>query len=259
METQNLDTTEQRREAMMQKVAKLMDKAAGAKEIGNLQEAEAFTMGVQRLMQEYNLTEWEIQKNRPEVKSAFTIENTVAERISYDDYGKKGRPGGHWPLDLWIMLTRNFMCSAVYWKKSKIIALFGTKENLATVKYMYSYLDNLFPQMALVAWREQTEIDNRYQYMRNWIDGAIAGLGQKLDNERYQREYTNNSEKGLMIFNKEALQKAQEEAVGKSKTRNRAQKQTTSATIAGYKVGISLEINKGLEEGVKVPQAKRLN
>jgi hypothetical protein len=257
------NTTEDRRLAMMQKVAKLMDKAAGAKEIGNLAEAEAFTLGVQRIMQEYNLTEWEITKNRPEVTSVFKIENTDAERVSYDDFGKKGRPGGLWQFDLWEMLAPNFGCSFVFWKKTKTIALFGTKVNIQAIRYTFSFLDNLLPELALQAWKEQGgsqgQITNRYQYMRSWIDGAVKGLGVKLKAERQAREYANNSEQGLMTFNKAALVKAKEDVYGKLKSSDGSRdKQTSAATVAGYAKGVTLEITKGVEAGPATEKLKAL-
>jgi hypothetical protein len=247
METNTVDTTEERREAVMMKVAKLMDKAASATKLGNLAEAEAFTLGVGRLMAEYNLTEWEINKNRPEVVSAFKIENTSASRINYDDYNRPGRPGGRWPLDLMKMLCPNFMCDLILHTKAKNMTLFGTSANIKTVQYVFTFLDNLLPQLALQAWKDQTAVANRYQYMRNWIAGAIHGLNSKLYNERKEREAASNSETGLMLFNKEALMTAKNEAFPKARVVKDKKLEWNDAQIAGFHKGKTIQINKALE------------
>lgn len=258
METKE-QQSETRRIELMQKVAKLMDKAASAKEMGSLAEAEAFTLKVGQLMSEYNLTEWEINKARPEQVSAFKIENTSAERVSYDDYGRKGRPGGFWPKDVMQMLCQNFMCEMVYHKMDLNMTLFGTATNLQTVLYLFSYLDNLLPGMALRDWKAQKEVKNRYQYMRSWIAGAVIGLNSKLQAEASQRQANSNGHTGLMLYNVEAItlaKKAEFEVIGKG--RNKAPMKWTAASREGYKKGKDMTLAAGIEAG-ETDEIKLLN
>lgn len=236
---------EQNRETIIARIKKLLKHAASAKEIGSLQEAEAFTAKANELLLEYNLEISQIKLEEGEDEFAQWM---YAESISY----KNNQSGDRWLLKLIGVLTKHNLCSYTYNSHFKTFRVYGRMENVDSVVWLYNFLSTGLLRLAQQAHVNRTMDEkifygnNRYSFLKDWLIGAVTGFDAKLEAQR-QAAAKASQMNALMVINKDALNRYADTKIANLKPGRKSKPiYVGSAYEKGYEVGRNYSINKPL-------------
>lgn len=222
-----------------EKLKKLIAKEASAREIGSIEEAEAFAGKIAQLLLEYEL---EIKDLRD------APEETSVRHEEFDTEALTNRHESNWIALLYGACCRSCFCISLLNGNASTtrIIIFGTAQNKEFLHYMVAQLIVKLRELARISWKNYSGEDKRNTFIRSFYKGACAGLAGRLALDRMTQGQKSSDAKGLMVQKDRAIQIYMEErgwGVGKSKTRK-------SASDAGYEQGVEaggkVPINKGM-------------
>jgi hypothetical protein len=242
-------------ENIIQRIKGLMRHADSAKEMGSLAEAETFTNKVNELLLQYNLEMAEVVATADKQNDQF--KNWMySESISYKD----NQSGQRWRLSLVETLCDNNLCSYTFKSGMKTFTVYGHMQNVDTVVWLYNYLSIGLLRLAQenhVALPAETKLFyNRYAYLKDFLLGAVRGLGEKMEAQRVASAQANKLT-GLMVINKKALG----EYLDKTNPGIKSVKFKTVEVGSGYRKGLEVGRNYSIGkplEGNSTPEPKKL-
>jgi hypothetical protein len=278
------------------KLKKLMEKAESVKQIGNLEEANAFASKVNDLLLKYNLSKKEIvdHEQEPEVDG---VDSDMEVRKAHGD----------WMAHLLNTLCEYNYCHPIFTcrkiDKEYKITIVGAHENVEVVSYLYDVLKNRFQDIAKkqfseriktwqkanshslshllnlnVAredikenkdgsctikkpWKYVKSFPNRGKFFKSFYLGALVGIRQKMkeDKERGQKSEMASQINALIKVNDNAIEKYMAKHYPNIKTSSSRKKTVDGAAYAnGIAAGKGTSMAKGLANGDTI-STKHLN
>lgn len=228
-------------ESIIDKIIKLQAKAHSVKLAGNLEEAESFLSKAQELIFKYQIDEAAIrQENGLSVK-------LVLAKVDIKD---KDEAGMYWRASFLNNLALNNFCYAVWMKEEGQTFIWGEKEMVDAVLYLYQ---NLSPKMFL--WAKYAYLSDvndeitdlsRNKYLKDWLLGAVTGFAKKLREQKEAAVAQSPTLTGLILSNKAALKLAAEQRVGSTQQKTSRREYDRSVFNKGFAKGKTANANKGL-------------
>jgi hypothetical protein len=229
------------------KITKLLKMAQSAKEIGNIEEADAFLGKANDLLLEYNIEHSDLDMSDKRRKIEITM-NTV----SYHD----NQAGSRWRLQFLQILCEYNFCDLVKrsWSSTgsyvnnHMAEVMGQPENVDAVLYLFN---NIATQLLFIAQDSYTKIDAekrpvRYSYLKDYLLGAVHGFRDKMKALRKEQEAKYEGLNGLVLYNAAAIAEYIENKypdLRKGKT-YRSIKVDGDVYRKGYKEGQSVQAQK---------------
>lgn len=170
---------------VLKKLRKLQNLYEGAKKINSEGEAANAAAAIQRLLAQYNLTMAEVGSSYGEEKKD-SINDQVISGYTYKSIG------GDWEFRLWYVICKwNFCKCFMYGKSYKRLIIFGSKENMEVVKWLFGVLSERFVSFSKERFKE-------YQKSEEYLMAIV-----KPSKDRYQRGYLHAAADGLDVKLKE--------------------------------------------------------
>lgn len=255
-------------EKIIDRIAKLLKMAEGAKKVGNMEEAEAFSAKVSELLTEHNLNEWEIRQHSAKKDDQFDKWGFV-ENVSH----KENQAGDRWQKDLIKMLCRHNMVGVIFnvydkgHPKHKTFDVYGEITGVETTVWLYNWLSTnlmiLAKQARLELSKEDYDAQCRHTYLKDFLVGAIDGVDIRLTKQAKQSPAAGRIWE-MIKYNDKALEKFAEKTypgMFSTKPRNIRDK-TALGYDAGMETGLSIDLGDGkkLKSGaVQKGEGKLLN
>lgn len=250
------------KEALIDKIRKLLEKSESAKQLGNQAEAEAFAMKAQDMMIKY-----QVQADELRQASGGKMQMKL-EVWNYLDL--TNRHESDWVKNLIFSLCIGNLCRTVWltipWKdpnnpdykwKDGDMAIMGQPENIEMTRYMLDQFVVRARMMAKESFRKYDGLEKRNTYIRGFLRGFSLGLREKLRENlaTYTKEENSTS---LMIVNQSAVVSRFVETkfphLGKAKGSSLS---GAAGTAAGKEAGRNTTIHRGLSGG-KATQTRRI-
>ena len=247
---------------ILEKIKKLVAHQESAKQMGSTEEAEAFAVKIQALLNKYNLSLAQLPADK--------IEEDV---IDLNFKTKIPSIGGRSNFQIYSAIAKNNWCK-VYLDggvKNNFI-LVGSPQNVEIVKFIASIVRPIFVSVGKQKYKNEYLPDCTWKpvgldtYMRRFIQGCADGLNMKLAKEREEFIKDNDTAKAIEEngISCTALIKVNEVAItnhveakygGTSKARrNTATKGAKGAYQQGVEVGKNVSIHKGVEASKPINQ-----
>lgn len=194
-----MSTTE--REKIIQRIKKLKEHAINGRTV---EEAESFTLKIQELMLEYNISMMEVDNASDQTQTADFKNWIYTEKISYRDTVA----GSAWLHNLIKILTRLNFCDCVFTPEERAVRIWGHAENIDTIVYLFNHIGIVFFKIATEHYKQHNpEGLGKRAYLREFLMGAVQGLGDKLYQQRNAQQQANNKVTALVKVNRDALQR----------------------------------------------------
>ena len=221
------------------KLRKLMNHEESARKIGNIDEANVFASKISNLLLEY-----QIEVHEMESHSLGKAEGVGEERVDTDELAT--RHESNWVVHLYHQIALNNFCKVIITNKQKgTIMLCGEPMNREVVHYIVAQLVNKFRYLAREEFKRYNGLEKRNTYIRGFLRGAAAGVGQKMREERLKNEQA-QQQQGIVLAQKGKLDTWVDNnysRLGHTKSRHgKGSDGRSSGVIAGRNVNI----NKGV-------------
>jgi hypothetical protein len=232
---------------IQEKIAKLLNKAESAKELGSLEEAAAFTAKVSELLMKYNLS-------LSDIKGKKDKDDVMANKINLADLHGYNKTEGDWIVQLYNCIAKFNLCRVIKINKgdSLAIMLLGDKYNVETVLFISSQMVNRLKILQRQRFKEYSESggpEKKGTFKRAYFIGAINAIWDKLEQQKVQMERENSNVTTLVRTNELAIADKVEELFGDRVKSGKARKvKGQDGAGYGYQDGKNMEINKGLNE-----------
>lgn len=234
---------------ILARIKKLMRHSKSARELGSLEEAEAFAAKVVELSQQYNI-ELSTIKVDEEDKDEFS-KYMYGEYVNYSC----NQAGNRWRLDLVGVITESNFCSYLFNSHHRRFRVYGRMENVDVSIWMYNFLSTGLMRLAQEAHTQRSAEDkivygsNRYSFLKDWLLGAVEGIRYKLEQEKKRKENVDQIN-GLVLYNKEQLSRFLKETNPNVKAKVFKTIHVGSAYAKGYEAGKNYNISKPLQGGI---------
>lgn len=232
---------------IQEKIAKLLNKAESAKELGSLEEAAAFTAKVSELLMKYNLS-------LSDIKGKKDKDDVEANKINLADLHGYNKTEGDWIVQLYNCIAKFNLCRVIKINKGDALAimLLGDKYNVETVVFISSQLVNRLKILQRQRFKEYSEAggpEKKGTFKRAYFIGAINAIWDKLEEQKISMERENSNITTLVKTNEIAIADKVEELFGDRVKSGKARKvKGQDGAGFGYQDGKDMEINKGLNE-----------
>lgn len=254
-----------KKEAILQRIKKLIEHAESAKSMGSTSEAESFMMKATELCTEYNISM--IEAMATEIKQGNEFKNWgYSETISYYDKHQ----GNEWKKSLLSVITDYNFTSFVFWKKTMRLQVYGSMENVDMTVWLYNFMSIGLYNLAQQKYKEiltekrkrnKAEADKfckveAYEFKRDFLLGAIDGIAVKLAKQRadnYKGAYD------IIKVNDDALSTFVEQKfprIHKKKPSKVKYVETGEGYNHGYEAGKNFNINKPLNTNQDVQKLR---
>jgi hypothetical protein len=249
-------------EKIIDRIKKLTAKANSAYELGNVEEATAFTNKVNELLTEY------------QIDMSKIVDAPVQDVNGYreTELGLNHR----WKTSLLNILCKHNYCEAIFHTRPKQtqVTIIGKSDNVEVVKFLYGVLVPQFERMSAAAWKTYladirlqllnrgyakdhklyknpwtlSNISNSFQYKNSFYRGANSGINKRLTeqkaaaNQQYGESLTS-----LIVVNDAAIKEYIKTNMGKI-----GSMKGTSSKLNGdaYKKGVEAGQNATIARGV---------
>ena len=215
------------------KLKKLMALRDGAMSIGNIHEAEAAALAINKILTEYNIAMFTGDDNTP--NEQIVGEHSEQVDIRYEQFSRR----------LMMCLCKYNYCRSLISISAieKKITVVGDEVNVQACWYLHSFLSNNFIYNAKIGAKQITLMSKKKGFIEAFLEGCIVGLAEKL--QREQNAMTNT----LIKYNAEAVEKYlnSKNLMPKRKTSSaKAPLKDFNAFSSGYEHGRTVSVNKGL-------------
>jgi hypothetical protein len=273
------------KESIISKIQKLVAKAESAKEVGNIEEAAAFSAKVNELLTRHNLA----------ISDIDTEDVDEVTGVKLDDLGLTVKEG-KWTISLLSVIAEHNYCSTIYHQsrrfngrraktsKEASVTIIGRPDNVEVTKYLYSVLRRQFESMCRSEWnayiratkkqiseqfniavkdvqlKRYSGITKRPVYIKSFMLGAVHGVNKKLTEQAHKaKEEFGAKMTDLMIVNNADIDKYMAEHFPDTTAmrRNRSRVDGT-AYQKGRQAGQSAQMARGMTGGTSIP-TKMLN
>ena len=239
---------------IISRIQKLYNQSISSSKIGNLEEAETFMLGVQRLLSEYNL-EMSVIGNG--IQKSVITESKVDYKglVSY----------GEWEVDLMINICKYNWCKAIFNSYEKTITVIGRGDNIGVCNYLYNFIRINLVTLSKISYYKEIEtlrnkigrnvseeflhknklLPYRRYYIRDYLAGAVIGIGVKL--KLQQEANSNKGLMGLMLCNKEEIVDYMNINYSNLETVDFKKIKRGKGYKEGYDGGLNLKIGEAIE------------
>lgn len=242
---------------VLKKLRKLQKLYEGAKKINSEGEAANAAAAIQRLLAQYNLTMAEVGTGEEEKKDE--VNEQVVSGYTYKSIG------GDWEYRLWyVICKRNFCKCFMYGSSYKRLIIFGSKENMEVVKWLFGVLSERFVSFSKDRFKEYQKSEeylmafrkpSKDRYQRGYLHAAVAGLDAKLkeisDQDKIAEPEFGTKVTALVVRTNTAIDEyVNRKFGGYGKGRNMSSSANAgvgSARAAGYKDGYNTDIHKPIQ------------
>lgn len=229
------------KEAILEKVKKLMELQKGAEAIDSMEEAANAADKVRRLLLKYNLEMADVH--------ALEDEDPLGRHDQKDISPKKNE--GQWIFALYTALAKYNLCTTIKIQMSRdalnsYLSIVGMKENVEVVKYLGEQLDVRIRIMEKEAWSNKSPyvIEKRNTFRRGYFIGAVQGIGSQLREREEAQMESEEAVNALVLVNKEQLREAVSKNFGPTRKAKRSSLKGSQGNSMGYKDGKSMNINQ---------------
>ena len=242
---------------VLRKLRKMQKLYESAKSINSEGEAAAAAAAIQRILTEYNLTMEEVGVE--EEKKSNEINQAEVSGFNFSSIG------GNWEYRLWYVLCKwNFCKCFMYGNSYKRLIMFGSKENMEMVKWMFGMLSERFVEFSKNRWKEYVKTPeyiyaytkpSMARYQRGYLQGAVEGLDLKLkeisDKDKKQEPEYGTKVTALVLRTSTAIDEyVKEKFGGYGRGRNTSQSNRAgcySGRSAGRRDGYNTDIYKPIQ------------
>lgn len=237
---------------VLKKLRKLQKLYESAKQINSEGEANAAAVAIQRMLTAYNLSMNEIGED---IDHSDDIIEENANGYTYKSIG------GVWEYHLLYVLCKWNFCKCFKKKTVKNLVIFGKKENLETVKWLWDVLAERFVSFSKRRYKEYKSTCEKLErtpvsmdrFQRSYLVGCVNGLNDKLEseNKRDKEADADFSTKvtALVVRNNAAIDEYISKKYTIKDTKAANVKMVTPAMKMGYEDGLHTNINKPISGG----------
>lgn len=241
------------KDQILARIKKLLNHAKSARQMGSLQEAEAFAEKANELIIEYNLSIAEV--DGVDLENKFDTWK-FSESVNYGD----NQSGSRWKYLLMAVLCEHNLCSFTFRQKQKTMKVYGMMENVDVVVWLYNYLSVGLLRLAQSSYNLISNKPNRYSYLKDFLIGAVAGLNRKFEDQK--KKFKEIASFGtLMVVNQKALNEFVKKEVPEIKDGSGIKKTINvdyNAYSEGFVAGKNYNINKPLSNSNSTSTTKSL-
>lgn len=248
-------------ESILDKIKKLIKKQESAAENGSTEEAEAFAVKIQELLNKHNLDKSSIKLEEDENED-FISDTSMSTKIP--------SIGGNSSYQIMSVICKYNWCEASWLGRMKdnSMLIIGSKENIEICKYLHSFLVRFVLMDGKNKYLDYKQQCNFYgakqavgfdTYMRSFIKGFSHGLEIKFDTERNKFMGNNEMSTALVRTNEVALKDFSEKAFGKTKIKKVNVVEHGGSYRKGVQAGELVQIRKGITSESKPIDRKMLN
>lgn len=221
---------------ILEKIKKLIQKQKSAKELGSINEAEAFAIKIQDLLLKYNisLTDEDLKSEEHEI-----IEEILSMRVK-----SVSKKSGY---KIMYSIAKYNFCRVYMIKNTEYMQIIGLKNNVEICKSLYEICIQIYKKRG----KDLFLLNDTYEkgldsYLREFLVGCAVGLGRKLKNERERATKSELSTTALILRNDKAVG----DFVNSKYTITNAKQSrdySGEAYDKGYQTGLFTDINKKLQ------------
>lgn len=274
------------KESIISKIQKLAQKAESAKELGNIEEAAAFSAKVNELLTKHNLA----------ISDIDTEDVDEVTGVKLDDLGLTTK-AGKWTISLLSVIAEHNFCKTIFHQSRVVkgykvkteskaaVTIIGRPDNVEVTKYLYSVLKRQFESMCKSEWNAyirtaKTQIAEQYDiavkdikkpgqfrgitkrpmYIKSFMIGAVHGVNTKLKEQaaKAKQEYGSKMTDLMIVNDADIKQYMAEHFSNTTKMRSSGSRIDGSAYQKGKAAGQNAQMAKGMTSGSR-PAIKMLN
>jgi hypothetical protein len=203
---------EKEKEALIDKIRKLLEKSESAKSMGSQAEAEAFASKAQQLMFDYQIEAEELRKasnGKFKMKGIILNSEALTNRHESDWVDRLIRALAKGNLCIAVGMT--YGAPQVYDNPNDYregdIWIGGQPENIEMTQYMLDQLLSRARIMAKESFKKYPGPEKRNTYIRGFLRGFSIGIHEKLQaNLSLYREDSSNPAALMIVNNNQAVQ-----------------------------------------------------
>jgi hypothetical protein len=196
------------KEEILSKIKKIKNHEESAREIGNIEEAEAFATMLNRLLIKYRLSMSEVEFEEHRKEDPITTQTLEWEEFG----GKNQKKRCAWVEDLASFVCKAYACKMLVYHKSNKLCIVGHETNRQTCIYTIVVLRNAAEKIADREYRKfyylaklRKKIHEAKGFRSSFLAGFVTRIGQRLREEVETRHTKNSTEEvGLIRLNTEA-------------------------------------------------------
>jgi hypothetical protein len=222
---------------IIERLKKLIRLHKSAQQIGNIGEAEAAMLAINRLLTEYNLSLFDICEGDEPPKVDIVKGNGIRFATG---------PEFLFVQNLIQVIAKYNYCKALFGgigTSSPSMTLVGNAINVQTCQFLFSFLRNNFTYNADKNARKYSlEPSKRMGFYRDFLYGTVEGIARKFENEITEQTTA------MVLFNSKAIDKYFEENnVNHIKLSIDGRSLNADAYWKGEEHGRKVQIKKGIE------------
>lgn len=226
-------------EKVIERVQKLKRMADSAKEVGSLEEADAFMRGMHKTLAFHNLDESVLSLDLKDKKDPL-ISRWVTQ--AKNDEVKKGSE--QWAINLARAVGQAHFCHGSGTTSQNWIVFYGRKSNVDVCVKMYTYLRDMALRIGTAAYlAEEQRLHKVYgsargaaQFKWNWFEGFSAEVSRRYKEMRERVESDSSMALVLVGVRKEAFEYAKQ-FFSKSRSYSSSPKTVESYDAAARRAG----------------------
>jgi hypothetical protein len=206
-------------------------------------EAEQAAERVQELLMKYNLSLVDIQgRTKDGKKRSYT-------KHFYDLLGKQKAHDSDWVCVLVNIIAMHNFCRAIHVPPIGKMVILGEAHNIEVAEYLIDYLIPRIERVCSSAWAVYYGYEKRNTFRRGFLQGCVAGIGHKLEDQKNKMAAENNTALGLIKINNDELDEYTKQIFGEDlvKPKSGRLRESEESQILGYRAGKTIPINKGLD------------
>lgn len=231
-----------------EKIAKLFRKAESAEEIGSMEEAMIFVAKANELLTKYNLDKGDI--NLEEER-----DNIDYQEVVWSYRYKHSKVDGDWIIHMYNVVAKFHYCKVIAHPGSPrfniphSLTVFGEQQNIDMVIFVCTQLIETAKELVKKNWKEYHGPEKRNKFRRGYYIGFVAGIHEKLQEQRKQQEQDKPKQMGALIVMTDKLvnQKVEEKYPNIKKASNSRKTSSQHGSMAGFRDGKRTNIKKGID------------
>ena len=209
-------------------------------------EAETATaLGMaQALLEKYNLAMDDIKIEKGPIK-----EDLIRDDVPVGFFS--------WEQSLVNIIAKNNMCSTVFLRGERKIAIMGRKTNVSVVKEMVWWIVPQLENLVAQALHNYLGSSGRMQYRNGFLNGAVIRIGERLRDMRQERHMADPSIRALVLVRDTEVREYVSQQF--PKLVNRSHRFSISGYDDGKKAGDKVSLfgaNRQVISGHQLPSGK---
>lgn len=223
---------------ILDKIAKLLNKAESAQKMGSLAEAEAFSAKANELLLLHNL-------ERSDIKT----EGDKFREWLFSDYIKvKTKTNFKFYKNLIAVICLHNLCGSTYAPYENAFRVYGEGANVQLVIWLYNFLSTAIMRICNTEWKRMVTngMDKRYRsrFYKSFLFGCAMGINQKLKQSQ-ESSYLYDKIQALIKVNEADLNIFVKQKIPEIRDgRKRASSVDKSIYDYGKEIGSKLSIGK---------------